>query len=125
MANKSHPDDRYPDDTYLRVAEEDDARLQPDPELALSGGRATRWQIGMVALAIVLVTGLVLYGISQSPQDSETVAAPPAQTTGAAPSSGEPAASTSQGRQQGQQNEAPPEQPAREPAKQGPSDSVR
>jgi hypothetical protein len=101
MVDKRHSDNRYPDDTYLRIAEEDDARMQPDPELALSGGRASRVQIWLVALAAIAIAGLVLYGISQSPQDSQTAATPAQTTTGAAPSS------------------------AQEPAKPGPADSAR
>jgi hypothetical protein len=111
MTDKRKPENRYPDDTYLRVAEEDDARLQPDPELALSGGRASRAQIWLVAIAAIAIAGLVLYGITQAPQDSQTAATPPVQTTtGAAPSSEQPTA---------------PEQPAQEPSKPGPANSAR
>jgi hypothetical protein len=115
---------RYPDDSYLRVAEENDARLQPDPELALSSGRASSAQIWTVALAVIAIAGLVLYGLNQSPQNSQTAASPPsaATTTGAAPSSEGPPAS---GQQQNPQDKAAPEQPAQEPGKQGPSDSAR
>lgn len=111
MNIKRHPDNRYPDDTYLQTAEEDDARLQPDPELALSGGSASRTQIWLVAIAAIAIAGLVLYGITQAPQDSQTAATPPAQTTtGVAPSSEQPTA---------------PEKPALEPSKSGPADSAR
>jgi hypothetical protein len=109
MTDKRKPESRYPDDTYLQTAEEDDARLQPDPELALSGGRASRTQIWLAALSAVVIAGLVLYGISRTPDESQTAATPPAQTTtGAAPSSEPPAA---------------PEKPAQEPNK--PADSAR
>jgi hypothetical protein len=114
---------RYPDDTYLHVAEENDARLQPDPELALSSGRASRMQVWMVALAVIAIAGLVLYGLNQSPNTPQTAASPPpATTTGAAPSSEAPPAS---GQQDSQQDKAAPEKPAQEPGKQGPSDSAR
>jgi hypothetical protein len=105
--------DRHPDDTYLQQAAENDARLQPDPELALSGGKASGMQKWAVALGSVLVVALVLYGLSQRPQESQTAAtpsAPPAETTGAAPA---------------QDQKAAPEQPAQEPAKPGPANSAR
>lgn len=106
MTDKRHSHNRYPDDIYPRAAEEDDARLQPDPELALSEGKASRAQIIMVALAALVVLGLVLYGITQPPKDAQTVAAPtPTQTTGAAPSA--------------------EQAPAQEQSKPGPSDSAR
>lgn len=112
---------RYPDDTYLRVAEENDARLQPDPELALSSGRASSTQIWMVTLAAIAITALLLYGLNQSPQNPQTASPPAATTTGAAPSSEQPPASEQKNRQE----KAAPEQPAQEPGKQGPSDSAR
>lgn len=117
--NQRHPHNRYPDDNYPHMAEENDARLQPDPELALSAGQASRAQIWLVGIGAVVIAGLVLYGISQTPKESETAATPPAQTTGAAPSAERPAA-----QEQDQQNQKP-EQPAQEPAKPGPSDSTR
>lgn len=115
-----HPHDRYPDDDYPRAAEENDARLQPDPELALSTGQANRTQIWLVAIGVCVIAGLVLYGISRPSKDSQTAATPPAQTTGAGPSAEQPPA---QEQQQGQK--AAPDQPAQEPAKPGPSDSTR
>jgi hypothetical protein len=78
--------DRYPDDTYLQQAAENDARLQPDPELALSGGEASGMQKWAVALAAAFIAGLVLYGLGQPHDESRTAAAPPAAgTTGSAP----------------------------------------
>lgn len=109
--------DRHPDDTYLQQAAENDARLQPDPELALSGGKASGMQKWAVALGSFLVVALVLYGLSQAPRESQTAAthsAPPAETTGAAPP-----------QEQGQDQKAAPEQPAQEPVKPGPADSAR
>jgi hypothetical protein len=112
--------DRYPDDDYPGAAEENDARLQPDPELALSAGQANRAQIWLVAIGACAIAGLVLYGISQPSQDSQTAATPSAQTTGAAPSAGQPPA-----QEQPQDQKAPPETSAQDPAKQGPSNSSR
>lgn len=114
-----HPHGRYSDDNYPHTAEADDARLQPDPELALSEGKASRTQIIMVALASLIVLGLVLYGITQPDEGSEQVASQPtAATTGSAPSAEQPA------QPQDQQNQKP-ERPAQQPAKPGPSDSAR
>ncbi len=110
MIDRRQPDNRHPDEIYLQQAQEEDARLQPDPELALSSGRANRAQMWVVALSAAAIVGLVLYGVSRTQQAPETAAAPPAQTTGAAPSAEQPVA---------------PEQPAQEPGKQGPSDSAR
>lgn len=118
--NQRHPHNRYPDDFYPRTAEENDARLQPDPELALSTGQASRAQIWLVAVGAAAIAGLVLYGISQTPNEPETAASPPAQTTGAAPSAQE-----QQQQQQQQEPKAAPGTPAQEPAKPGPSDSSR
>jgi uncharacterized protein HemX len=117
--NQRHPHNRYPDDVYPRTAEEDDARLQPDPELALSTGQASRAQIWLVAIGAAAIAGVVLYGISQTPKEPETAASPPAQTTGAAPSAEPPA------QEQQQQPKAASETPAQEPAKPAPSDSTR
>jgi hypothetical protein len=112
--------DRYPDDNYPQSAEADDARLQPDPELALSEGRASRAQIFMVTLGALIVLSLVMYGITQphNERGGQQAAAPaPAATTGSAPSA-EPQAPQEQ---QTQPNDHQPQQPA----KQGPSDSAR
>ncbi len=121
--DKRHPHEHYPDDAYPRSAEEDDARLQPDPELALSTGRASSTQKWLVALSAAVVAGLVLYGISQPARDSQTAATPPApaETTGAAQPQDTPR--TAPGQQPEQQ--AAPEQSAPEQAKPGPSDSAR
>lgn len=98
-------DTRYPDDRYLQTAMENDARLQSDPELALSGGKASRTQIWATAFGTLLVLGIVLYGVTQTPKEPRTAAAPPAaETTGAAPA-------------------AEPQQPG--PARPGPADSAR
>jgi len=106
--------DRNPDETYLRVAEEDDARLQPDPELALSRGRASRAQIWVVSLIALAVIALVMYGLTQD--GARQSAQSPSTTTGAAPSETAPAR---------QPQTSPSETPAREPAKPGPAESAR
>jgi hypothetical protein len=123
-AHTPHPHNRYPDETYLSTAEENDARLQPDPQLSLSAGRASRGQIWMVTLATIAIAGLVLYGITQQPKVSETASVPPpAQTTGAAPS--EPPQAEAPASQAVPQEQSAPDQPAKEQAKPGPSDSAR
>lgn len=115
MIDTRNSKDRYPDDTYLQTSEEDDARLQPDPQLALSKGKASRTQIILVMLAAAVIAGLVLYGVSQSPEGSQTASSPsPAQTTGAAPSGNE----SSQ-----PQQTISPQAPANEPEK--PSGAAR
>lgn len=121
--SKHHPHNRYPDDTYPRSAEENDARLQPDPELALSAGHASRSQIWLVAIGSAVIAGLVLYGITQphNERSERQLAgqAPAAATTGSAPSAEQPA------QQPQDQKNQKPDQPAQEPAKPGPSESTR
>lgn len=88
MTDERRPENRYPDDTYLRAAAEEDARLQPDPELGLSGGRAGPVKIWVVSLIALAVIGLVMYGLTQG-NDREAAQAPAPATTGAG-SGGEP-----------------------------------
>lgn len=117
MTPTDHHDARHREATYLRTAEEDDARLQPDPELALSEGKASRSQIWMVTLGTLLVLGVVLYGVTQTSKESRIAATPPiAETTGAAPSDAAPFETP---------QPTPPQQAAPEPAKPGPGDSTR
>lgn len=60
--------------------------IQPDPQLQLSQGRASGLQIAVVALATMLLLGVMVYGLGRPATDgSVTASAPPAQeTTGAA-----------------------------------------
>lgn len=117
-ASDGVPRDSHPDEAYLRVAQENDARLQPDPELALgTGTAASRTQIWLTAMSAAVIAGLVLYAITQTSRETETAAAPPTQTTGAAPAS-------EQGGTSPQENAAPV-QSEQMPGKQGPSDSAR
>jgi Flp pilus assembly protein TadB len=74
-------DTRTRDET--RDAIEQDERLQPDLELALSGGKASRTQIWTVSIGALVVIALVMYGLTQIPSDERQAAEPPAaQTTG-------------------------------------------
>jgi len=67
MANPINPNDPYrvnPPDEQFRRAERMDNELQPDPELdegSVGGGR-----IAVYAVAIALILGAVLYGLSNS-----------------------------------------------------------
>lgn len=65
----------------------EDQRLQPDPKLALSGGRARPGQIAVTLLASVFVIMLLIYGLAhQRDEGAVTASAPaaaPAETTGA------------------------------------------
>ena len=69
----------------------EDAQLQPDPELQMSGGtRANTAQIVLTAVGAIAVIVLVLFGLNhqrdEAPQNP-TASAPGTQTTGAAPAS--------------------------------------
>lgn len=66
-----------------RAAFEQDEWLQPDPELALSSGKASRTQIWTIAIGALAVIAIVIYGVAQLPTDQRQAAEPAAtQTTG-------------------------------------------
>jgi hypothetical protein len=100
--------------------------IQPDPQLQLSEGRASAWQIAVVALACVAVIGVTIYGLGRpaTTDGSVTASAPSQETTGAAPPA-EPAAPQTGGNVAGGDNIAPKgeaaqpqDQPAQEPVPQ-------
>jgi hypothetical protein len=79
------PDNRndIPTQDETRAAIAEDERLQADPELALSSGKASRAQIWTIAIGALAVIAIVLYGVAQLPTDDRQAAEPPAaQTTG-------------------------------------------
>src|SRR5262245_47982197 len=65
----------------------EDRRLQADPELDLSEGRASMVQKSFTAIAAIAVIVLVLYGLTHQRDETqqETATAPTTQTSGAAP----------------------------------------
>src|SRR5262245_26566171 len=67
----------------------EDARLQPDPELQMSGGtRASTAQIVLTAVGAIAVIVLVLFGLNNQRDEAAqnpTASAPSTQTTGASP----------------------------------------
>ena len=79
----SDPHDRYPDDLYLRQAIDDEARSRSDPPR--DGNADSNAQTWAIAFGVMLIVGLVLYGISQPQHEGQTAATPPAgtETTGA------------------------------------------
>jgi hypothetical protein len=82
MADADNRND-IPTQDETRSAIEQDQRLQPDPELALSGGKASRTQIWTIAIGALVVIAIVLYGVAQLPTEERQAAEPPAaQTTG-------------------------------------------
>jgi hypothetical protein len=97
MASERNPDDpsrvdRTTDELLRMRAEQVDAKLQADPELA--EGPAAGGRIALFAIALVVILGVVLYGLNSSfttPEPASTAqttpAAPPpaGQTTGQAP----------------------------------------
>jgi len=86
----------YPDPNAV----EEESRLQADPELDQSEGRATPAQKAFTAIAAIAVITLVLYGLThQRDETQETASAPATQTTGAAP----PASAQESNRQQASQ----------------------
>jgi preprotein translocase subunit SecF len=82
----------------------EDTRLQPDPSLQLSTGRANAAQIISTAIGVIAIIFLVLYGINNQRDETEreTASAPAAQTTGAAP----PATQQESSKQQASQGAA-------------------
>jgi hypothetical protein len=91
--NSSNQDPRNAQDS--RDAIEQDRALQADPELDLSGGRASAIQIALVMIGSFAIIMLVLYGLNS--QHDETAANEPSQTATQAPPAaqtpGQPAAS--------------------------------
>jgi hypothetical protein len=91
-----------------------DNRLQPDPELQLSGGRATPLQIASTILACLVVIAVVIYGLnSQRPEGGESSAttaasaSSPAASNTPAPGANPPAAQGQANQQQAQPNQQP------------------
>jgi hypothetical protein len=70
--------DRETEDAIAR-----DRALQADPELDLSGGRASTSQIALTAFASFAIIVLVIYGLTH--QRDETAATEPAQVTAQGP----------------------------------------
>lgn len=68
----------------------EDARLQADPELQVSEGRAKPAQIVLTAIGALAIIVLVLYGLNHQRDETErtTASAPATETTGAAPPAG-------------------------------------
>lgn len=62
-------------------------KLQPDPQLKLSSGRANWLQMTLVAAACAFILGIMIYGLNQPAREGSVVASTPggAETTGAAP----------------------------------------
>lgn len=89
MAIERNPDAPYPanptnDELMRRRAEQIDAELQADPELA--EGPANGGRIALFAIAVVAILGVVFYGLN-SPTTSPDLT-PTAQTTPASPAPG-------------------------------------
>lgn len=78
MAREFDPDDystrsvRQEDENNL--GRRADARIQPDPELV--EGKASSGRIAAFAVAILVVLGVVFYGLSSSMNNSTTATAP-------------------------------------------------
>ena len=110
-------DDRIgkPDITAMR----EDARLQPDPELRMSGGhRAGPWQIAFtIAAGFLLVFG-VLYGINHQRSEGDRNAAGGSTVTAQAPAPAENVAG-SEAKDQQAQREGKGGAPAGQPATTG------
>lgn len=99
--------------------------VQADPQLQLSEGRASVFQIVAVAFACMLIVGVTLYGLGRpATTDGEImVSAPPAQETTGAATPAEPAAAQTGGNVAGGDNVAPADAapqdiPAQEPVPQ-------
>src|SRR5262245_57407671 len=87
----------------------EDARLQPDPELQMSGGtRANTAQIILTAVGPTAVIVLVLFGLNNQRQEgaqNPTASAPGTQTTGAAPPASPPQANQQDAQKQDAQKQ--------------------
>jgi hypothetical protein len=66
-------------DDRNRDAVEEDRRLQADPDLGLSGGRAKTSQIVWVGLAAIAIIVLVIFGMSQRGGQEQAAVTPPTQ----------------------------------------------
>lgn len=111
----TEPQDRYPDDLYLRRAIDDELHLRPDEEYALRDAKASRAQVWAITLGALLIVGLVLYGVNQQTgSDIAATSTTPTETTGAAaPGNDQPAESekpAQQGEKPAQQGEQPAQQ---------------
>lgn len=85
----------------------DPEKLQPDPQLRLSRGRANWLQMTLVAAACAFILGIMIYGLNRSEREGGIVASSPSgtETTGAAP---QPGQAQSGGNVAGGQNAAKP-----------------
>jgi len=71
----------YPDPK----AAEEDRRLQADPEVDMSGGRANTWQMLFTAIAAIAIVVVTFFGLTHHRADKEqTASTPTSETTGAA-----------------------------------------
>lgn len=101
--------------TYDESAAEKDARLQADPELASSEGRATLPAIAVYFTAMVFIVCVVLWGLNHQRDETVTnastpAAEAPANDAGQVPQQGNANQPQGQNNQQGQAN-APAKQP--------------
>lgn len=96
-------------------------RLQADPQLKLSSGRANWLHMTLVAAACAFILGIMIYGLNQPVREGSVVASGPGsstETTGAAP---QPEQAQTGGNVAGGQNAdkpAPATQPQSEPSQQ-------
>lgn len=118
--HRTEPQDRYPDDLYLRRAVDDELHLRPDAEYALRDTKASRAQVWAITLGVLLIVGLVLYGVNQQ-TGSDIATAPtnpmtPTETTGAASpgNNGQAAEGEKPAQPQGEQPAQQGNQPAQE-----------
>jgi hypothetical protein len=84
----------------------EDRNLQVDPELSMSGGRATPGQIVTTGLAIVAILGVFIYGLNHQRNETAETAANSATTTAAAQPAAPPAHRQSGQNAQAQRGEA-------------------
>jgi hypothetical protein len=85
-------------------AVEQDRRLQADPELDMSGGRAAPWQTLFAAIAAIAIIVVTLYGLThQRDETRETAGGPASKTTGAAPPAMQQEGKSQEAAQAGQQ----------------------
>jgi hypothetical protein len=96
-------------------------KLQPDPQLQLSHGRASGLQITIIAIACIFILGLMIYGLGRPATDGSVIASsPPAQeTTGAAPATPQAGGNVPAGENAAPKGDAPAKDaPAGQPAPQ-------